>query len=490
MKNVVKDTKKVASIAIVVMTALFCVLITGCDEGMNMAGDVLTDPKPPGDTNLVTNGEVKKPDTDPTDPVKPDPVETTPAKVVEFGYYADKNFTEPLAGDVMTGTVVYTKILFSKAVSVVIADDSSARPKMFYPVSEWGEVIYTQYRIKPRSADLQNGEAKMWRGTDDIVVCRARAPRMRIGLITTFRVRVGSRIFKDNELLITTRPISSFFSDGAHPAPAGEPGDFIGQVRVPDGARSTRATRPIAGVTVSIVSGPRTGESVVTDQGGYYHFREVEGDDLHLLVEMEHFEPKEAIVHRSRPTTLPDRTPIPYQDDAQNTPGTILIGMRWPDEVRFILEEVYLVPDLLFMVGTRDEASGGSTASYHPGLVKTYSAHFNTGSVAHELAHAHQHAVVYPDGIVGRWGYVGDLGWKDTPEGKAYITAMNRDLEEGNTIDLDPSPTHGVGVPFENAAVICSYYWTVDAVIGGEGLKVKAPHRYRWCQEWLNKQYD
>ena len=49
--------------------------VTGCDEGMNMAGPVITDPIVEPETNPATNGEVKQPDPgeQPDPPEKPEP---------------------------------------------------------------------------------------------------------------------------------------------------------------------------------------------------------------------------------------------------------------------------------------------------------------------------------------------------------------------------------------------------------------------------------
>ena len=91
---------------------------------------------------------------------------------------------------------------------------------------------------------------------------------------------------------------------------------------------------------MTIASGPRAGESVATNPSGYYRFPNVKGDELHLRVEKEHFEPKEVRVHRSRPTILANGDVRITQGDPQQHPGNILMGHRWPDEVRFILEEI------------------------------------------------------------------------------------------------------------------------------------------------------
>ena len=479
-------------LVLVLMVSLFGVFVTGCDEGMNIAGDVV------GPTNKPTTptmGEVKKPDPkDPIDPKEPTP-DQTPAEVVELGYYADEDFTEPLIDRVWERATIYTKIVFSKAVPVVIADDTSAQPKVFHSAEVVNRKPSAQYRIKPRDAVLRDGDAKLYRDTDNILICRNQAPWNKLGRSAVFYIRVNNQVFRDTALLVIIRPTSSFFSGEEYPAPEGDHGDFIGQVRGSIGGRSIESTQPVVGATVTVVKGPMAGERVITNRGGYYHFREVTGDELHLLVEKEHFEPKEVIVHRSRPTTLTNQALPIYPSDAQHTPGIILIGRRWPDEVRFILDEVFLVPDLLLVMNSFDERTD-SSGTYSPnGTIKIWGDGIRTGTHAHELAHAHQHALelFYGGDAPGNFQKV---RWKDTPEGKAYTIARDKDLREVGELDTDSIPGYDGNVLFENAANVCADYWTVDpffTALDGDyhkGLQVKAPNRYKWCKEWLNKKYD
>ena len=496
----------VFSILMALMVVVFSgVFITGCDEGMNMAGDVVGPPDEPDDrptdkpADLMMNGEVKQPDPGDTNDPEPEP-DPTPAEVIEFGYYADEDFTEPLTDRVWEGAVVYTKIVFSRAVPVVVADDSSARPKIFHSAEIVDRKPNAQYCIKPRGAVLGDGDAKLYRDTNNIIICRNKVPWSKLGVRTTFYIRTNNadnRAFRDAALQVIVRPTSSLVSVGERSAPEGDPGDFVGQVCTPtSGTRGIGGVQPVAEVMVTVMTGPMSGEQVTTDQGGYYHFKDVAGDELHLLVEREHFEPKEAIVHRSRPTTLTNRAPPFYPWDAQHTPGLILIGMRWPDEVRLILDEVFLIPDLLFVLGSSGERSGGSGAYTPDGIVRVWGDHHTPSAVSHEMAHAHQHAVSLfhsgeapkPSSAVGNW--------EATPEGKAYVVARNKDLREVGKLNVDSWPGYDGNALFENAAVICSDYWTVDPLHTAwdgdyyKGLQVTAPNRYKWCQEWLGKKYD
>ena len=103
------------------------------------------------------------------------------------------------------------------------------------------------------------------------------------------------------------------------------------------------------------------------------------------------------------------------------------------------------------------------------------------GTFVHEIAHAHQHARVAIDGR----SHAGN--WEDTPEGKAFIEARERDREEGNHTRYDSLP--GFTSHLENAAETAAAYWSMDRWGGlfEKDLKKNAPHRYRWAAEWLSK---
>lgn len=116
-----------------------------------------------------------------------------------------------------------------------------------------------------------------------------------------------------------------------HQLPESNPGDFVDQVRTLYSSEGLAigSTQPLPDVLVTITAGVRTGEQVTTDRGGWYLFPNVDGDELYLCVEREHFEPKEVIVHRSRPTVLQrPRGPELIRGDPWNTPGTIVVGQQ------------------------------------------------------------------------------------------------------------------------------------------------------------------
>ena len=288
--------------------------------------------------------------------------------------------------------------------------------------------------------------------------------------------------------------------------PSHDGDDFVGCVFVPkvDSQYSTQPRQhahPLSGVMVTIISGTRSGEQVTTDENGQYRFPDVEGDELHLRVEKQHFETKEVVVHRSEQTVLPGGIVPNYMNDPQKTPGNILMGQRWPDEVRFILEQVLVVHDLLYMEAriTRNVAG-----RYESGVVvvdsnKTidivgiYAGRSSAlDTIAHEIVHAHQEALIAIDGnIVVEEGVSTVDKWKDTPEGRAYRAAQQKDWDAHGKVEyLD---THrSLSSLTENSAEICAVYWSEswddrEAEYANGLLKDLAPNRLRWVAEWVMK---
>ncbi len=302
--------------------------------------------------------------------------------------------------------------------------------------------------------------------------------------------------------------------------PESNPTDFVGRVCMPvrgidaDNWAKAHFIAPVAKAIVTITHGPREGEQALTNEGGYYHFRDVEGDELSLRVERQWLEPKEVIASRSAPTTLqeidPNRVFNALNDTrynysevvlgrlrARNSPGMILVGLRWPDAVRFILETETLPHDLLCIRALPNRWVAGT---YSPSMVVTlYNNPEEKGEMRysvlmHEIGHARQHT----DAILHGTSYLNNFNWDNTPEGKAYKVAWEKDLEEiprerwlGT---LDKSDYYGSYL-HENAAEFCSMYWHIRLGIIGEesflgGISKRAPNRYKWCQEHLATQYD
>ena len=273
--------------------------------------------------------------------------------------------------------------------------------------------------------------------------------------------------------------------------------DFVGQVSqtllsFDDQGGRTYYTGPVAGVTLTVVSGERAGEWSVTDENGNYRFSDPAKEtlQLHLRAEKEGYEPKEVIVHRSQPTeTLAGGVHFSHRwEKPQDTPGTILIGHRWPDKVRFILEETALPHDLLLLIV--DDVPNYAGLYSKTGVVVAENANCLLKTIAHELGHAHQHAVAVTEG-----GATTSIGyWEATPSGKAYLKAQAKDWEEVGKMRFYDKGRYLT--PIENMAYIAKDFWNMRGNLDTSlcsssiNLKEEAPNRYRWAQEWLSKTYE
>ena len=422
------------------------------------------------------------------DTLPADEVDATPATVLEISYYSDSNFTMPLIDEVTVGDTIYTKVVFSKDVPIVFADDASARPIISSNVGSEG----FRYRMRSGDANLQSGDAKPYQNTRNTFICEYVVPAKHIGEM--FRTRADHHKTSGDSLHIM------FFVHTEETSPNipdtivnWQPQDFVGQVYVPnpDDLNPRSEARPIAGVTVTIVAGPRVGESTVTDKNGRYRFPNVSEDELHLRVEKVRFEPKEVIVHRFRPASLPNGVTLNYPDP-QKEPGNILIGQAWLEEVRFILEETLMPLDLLYIEGTLPPAAGSDRGGfYEPGVVILYNNRYYTemqypagalNTFVHELAHAHQHALVFGDSD----DWVSD--WVNSAQATSFAEARRKDWEEVGKARYDSFP--GFKSLIENAAETCAHYWSVDRW-GGRGaygkLEEDAPNRFKWAEEWFGK---
>ena len=271
--------------------------------------------------------------------------------------------------------------------------------------------------------------------------------------------------------------------------------DFVGQVVEPflsEGHLSDHA-RAVQGVTLTVISGERAGEQSITDEQGNYRFSDPAGEtlQLHLRTEKEGYEPKEVIVHRNeRTTTLADGVAFNRDRlDPQKNPGTIFMGHEWPDEVRFILEKTLLPHDLLLI--RTDELGENYSGLYagQVGMVMVVNSDCLFKTIAHELGHAHQHAIAVKE--MGSDANVFD--WEETAEGKAYLTAQQKDWEGVGKISYDGG--HFL-TSFENMAQTANHFWNIEGKFDTPlcfntlNLEKEAPNRFRWAQEWLNKKYD
>lgn len=404
----------------------------------------------------------------------------TPATITSITYYRDPNLTERLIDSVLAGETIYTKIVFSKAVPFITGDDISARPYILSLIG--GKSL--QYRVISRDANLQDGDTKPYQNTSHIFICKYVTQTEDVG--SPFVTNVNFEYGPDGE-----NPLQITFFVYTDPGTGNEPmlisqnpQDFLGTVLFPKPAVdvSPRAVAgPIADVTVTIMAGLRAGESTITNRHGQYLFSNVAGDTLHLRVERKHFEPKEVIVHRSRPTILAKGATPNFPQDPQKNPGTILIGQRWPDEIRFILEETLIMPDLLYVEGGLRPENSAFSGFYARGVIVVYSGTGALSLLAHEIAHAHQHALVSLDGS----GNIDD--WVNTPEGRAFAEAREKDWAAYGKVGYDTVP-HFTSL-LESAAETCAYWWSTGQWERPSYQKVvkSIPNRFKWAEEWLKR---
>ena len=460
---------------------------------------------------------------------EPKPSEKEEPEPIEVSYYTDRNFTEPIDNledgiyaEISPGDTVYTKVVFSGTVPVVVADDGTAKPAIFYRV----EGIDRQYHINASNENLKSGDAKIHKNTGNIVICKYVVRQNDAGLFVTF---AGDGEFFGDHLKIkrkqpvipvpmpepvipvpdpepivpvpmpqpTTAPVGNLdfyiHGDGTTDRPTEYrgvtpgPEDFGGYVLIPKKIRPSGFGRshaqPIAGVTVTITAGPHAEKRVVTDENGQYLFKGVREDTLRLRVEGEHLETKEVVAYRSRPTTLEDGTTSIHSGDPQNVPGNILIGQRWPDAVRPMLQQVRGASDPLFIITSPSEKWGGS---YTMGVVVIYENLFDYGeahviqALTHEIAHMWQHVAIRNAPIRND-----SRSWTDTPEGVSFVEAREKDWDDVGKARIDYIP--GFSSHYENAAETCAYYWTGESRGFYGDLSVTTPNRFRWVQRWFGK---
>ncbi len=451
----------------VMIAVLAFLTVTGCDEGMNMVSPVITEPSeepmtPEGP--ITTNGEMKKPDegVDPgSEQLEPTP-EPDPEK-------PETPVEEPKP-TMTIGTVVQ-----ADDTSVTISGTSTNVPEGAKVTIVLGDGIITVKAVVDKD------------GAWSTTVPAKKTARLSPGTITV-KATAKRMIAK------------SSFEIAPPPAPEPHKNDFVGQVNQWLVTKDDREvpylySGPVAGVTLTVISGERAGEQSVTDENGQYRFSDParETTQLHLRVEKEGREPKKVIVHRSQPTeTLGSGirfSVAAHQERPQETPGTILIGHRWPDKVRFILEETMLPHDLTLVIVNKLPKNYGGF--YWGGVVIAENKNCLLFTISHELAHAHQHAVAViegkPTASVGNW--------EDTPSGKAYLKAQAKDWEEGRKLRLYDKGRR-LTLLYENMAEVAKEFWNMlgefdnPLCFSTTKLAEEAPNRFRWAQEWLSKKYE
>ena len=197
----------VTVVSLIALGILLMLLITGCDEGLQMAGPIMmepaeeetstdADPIPP----TVVMGEMKSEGddvdavddatTDPSEPevVMPEPEEprdTTPPTVVEVGWYHDWQMTKPVTDDVSPGDTIYAVVVFSEAMQHTVANDDSARPALSVVI----DGMATRCRMLPHGVSFKSGEAKPLHDDTDRFICRYTVPE---GISGTVALRIKS----------------------------------------------------------------------------------------------------------------------------------------------------------------------------------------------------------------------------------------------------------------------------------------------------------
>lgn len=527
---------------VVFALGMFFVVFAGCGD-TEEEGVLLDD-----SSTIETIGAMKAPEEVAMAPQMPGV--GTPS-VTEVGFYHDWKLKKPITGPVEPGQKVFIKIVFSEPMTHIVSDTKAARPVLYYK-TEGGLERFSVVAHRSSGKNFTDGDAKpLGTGTDDYI-CKYIVPEELTG---AFSIMIGkqsadlegntlAKFYRHPEVLQVGQPVMEYMEQGSagippieydysgithnyfyqYPSlavadviPAGEwiidfpgpyreympppkgPRDFVGRVEMPVGSTDRDiwgSSAPVSGVTVTILEGPRAGERVATDAGGYYLFKEVREDELYLRVEKKWLEMKEVIVHRSRPTTLRE---IPLNrvfsehsaHSKEKTPGTILMGIRWPDPVRFILEDETMVHDVLHIVAPPEPGRPATDGAYGGrGMIITefnsekYLGELYYSVLAHELGHARQHAVALANG--------GDSikHWENTPEAKAYQRAWEADLRYAEGLHHDDQWYYDD--IWENNAEFVSQYWLVKmqgTYYGNESwgeFKERAPNRFKWAETYLN----
>ena len=491
--------------------------------------------------------------------------------VKEVSFYHDWKLTKPVTAPVSVGEQIFIHLTFSEPMKHVVSDGKEARPILYYKRAGKGEEL-VRFKMAAHGAggeDFVSGDAKPYQsGTDDylckytvvpedagkgvaFMVGRWSADLQGTLLSAFYRHGVPLEVAKPTPLhpMLVEEPVRYYYLSDSysgmsrgdpsdvemgyylppsawvhdfhipykrHTPPRSGSGDFVGRVCMPVsgvGAAAWKhegAVAPVSGAVVTITDGARTGEQVLTDEGGYFLFKDAPENRLYLRVERAYLEPKEVIVFRDRPTELQEIPPNRVfesvqhnRDTPDNAPGTVLVGLRWPDAVRFVLENELLPHDLLLVLSARSpewDAAGLYSPRMH---VEILPARANPGRVRydvlfHELGHARQHV----DSILHGVNEVHIAYWTDrTPEAKSYQRAWDKDLQEVPPdfygLYIIDDNDHYSSIAHENSAELFSCYWQIasgpDWYQDGdvlEGLRRRAPNRMKWVENYLNTKYD
>ena len=464
--------------------------------------------KPPvmiGDMKKPEKTPETEPEKKPAEPEEPEPIEPevpmvpTEEITVEVDYYYDEALTDnmraALSADIWDprfnyfspGETFYTTATFSHQLSVV---------EQVHPVLSMTLNSEEVTRFTPASGAFASGTYKREEG-ENRYICKYTVPEGAFGILR-FVVELGETTTTNSRYSLQAVPsfVCTVDATATEPAATNRGATaFIGRVLTP---RYNTPVIPLEGVRVTVVAGPHTGKSAITDQNGEFVFPGVAEDELRIHLEKECYEEKEMLVSRSRPTALPDGTVLryPWNDRHRNTPGVVLMGHAWPEPVRPLLEQMTLPHDLLYFHESYD--SPYSYYSSADGVVIIHSRVIASASMddllllfAHELFHAHQHATVAVDGS----GSISD--WENTPDGRAFAEAQRKDHEIFGTSGVDVHPIDPT-LSETSANTVERFLWTViasdaDRERREERLRYRdmednAPNRLKWVQEWYEKE--
>ena len=113
------------------------------------------------------------------------PVDGDAPTVTEVGFYKDLQLQQPITEpNVLPGTTVYTKVVFSRPMQQVWGRDASARPVLSFLVND----VERRYRVRQRGR-FDSGDCKPKGRGGDVYVCKW---TMRAGDWGTFSVKVGA----------------------------------------------------------------------------------------------------------------------------------------------------------------------------------------------------------------------------------------------------------------------------------------------------------
>lgn len=159
-----------------ILTTFFSFLtILGCSSGEDL------EPSVEELENPLLLGDLKQPME--AGPAAPQAPKTGAPQVTEVGYYSNSKLTKPLVGTIRPGTTIFTKVVFSKPMQHLAADDKTARPILYYQIN--GK--RTRYRIAKRGArgaDFVSGDAKPFRSGTDGYICKFKVPKNVTGKFT------------------------------------------------------------------------------------------------------------------------------------------------------------------------------------------------------------------------------------------------------------------------------------------------------------------